>query len=54
MEKFVAKDFQILICLLHFDVASDLTFDDSEKKQKYETISFKEIHDELVELKVSP
>ncbi|KAI4376657.1 hypothetical protein MLD38_014395 [Melastoma candidum] len=34
-----------------YEKASDLTFDDSEKQRKYETISFKEIHDELVELK---
>ncbi|KAI6668109.1 hypothetical protein NL676_032964 [Syzygium grande] len=31
--------------------ASDLKFDDNEKQRKYETVSFKEIHDELLELK---
>lgn len=34
-----------------FEKASDLKFDDNEKRRKYETISFKEIHDELLELK---
>ncbi|KAI3424538.1 uncharacterized protein J3R85_010545 [Psidium guajava] len=34
-----------------FGKASDLKFDDNEKQRKYETISFKEIQDELLELK---
>ncbi|KAI4379459.1 hypothetical protein MLD38_005754 [Melastoma candidum] len=34
-----------------YEKASNLTFDDTEKQRKYDTISFKEIHDELVELK---
>lgn len=34
-----------------FEKASDLKFDDNEKRRKYETISFKEIYDELLELK---
>ncbi|KAK2966293.1 hypothetical protein RJ640_018104 [Escallonia rubra] len=34
-----------------YEQASNLKFDDSEKQQKYETISFEEVHSELVELK---
>ncbi|KAK7304179.1 hypothetical protein RJT34_15282 [Clitoria ternatea] len=34
-----------------FEKASVLEFDDSKMKKTYETISFKEIHDEIVELK---
>ena len=33
--------------------ASNLKFDDNEKCKKYETVDFKEIHAELVKLKVS-
>lgn len=33
--------------------ASNLKFDDNEKCKKYETVNFKEIHTELVKLKVS-
>lgn len=32
--------------------ASDLNFDDCQKQKKFETISFKEIDDEITELKV--
>lgn len=41
------------VCANFSDVACDLKFDDNEKQRKYETISFKEIHDELLELKVN-
>ncbi|XP_027904304.1 probable ethanolamine kinase isoform X2 [Vigna unguiculata] len=34
-----------------FEKASVLEFDDSEMQKTYETISFKELHDEIVELK---
>ncbi|CAK9182144.1 unnamed protein product [Ilex paraguariensis] len=34
-----------------FEKASTLEFDDSEKQQKYETISFKGVHTEIIELK---
>ncbi|CAA2998683.1 probable ethanolamine kinase [Olea europaea subsp. europaea] len=34
-----------------FEKASSLKFDDSEKQEKYETISFTEIHHEVTELK---
>lgn len=34
-----------------FKKASTLNFDDSEKQKKYETISFQEVHNEVVELK---
>ncbi|KAK3029084.1 hypothetical protein RJ639_039228 [Escallonia herrerae] len=34
-----------------YEQASNLKFDDNEKQQKYETISFEEVHSELVELK---
>ncbi|KAL4316257.1 hypothetical protein AHAS_Ahas15G0267000 [Arachis hypogaea] len=33
-----------------FEKASTLKFDDSEKQKAYETISFKEVHNEIVEL----
>lgn len=33
--------------------ASVLEFDDSEKQRKYQMISFKEIYNEVVELKVN-
>jgi len=35
-----------------FFSASVLEFDDSKMQKTYETISFKEVHDEIVELKV--
>ncbi|KAK7281630.1 hypothetical protein RIF29_09787 [Crotalaria pallida] len=35
-----------------FEKASVLEFDDSKKHETYETISFREVHDEIVELKV--
>ncbi|KAK7354279.1 hypothetical protein VNO80_19738 [Phaseolus coccineus] len=34
-----------------FEKASGLEYDDSEKQKTYEAISFKELHDEIVELK---
>lgn len=34
--------------------ASTLQFDDGEKKIKYETILFQEVHSEIIELKVVP
>ncbi|KAH7848369.1 hypothetical protein Vadar_002024 [Vaccinium darrowii] len=34
-----------------FQKASSLTFDDGEKQRKYETISFEEVHNEVIELK---
>ncbi|KAI4380443.1 hypothetical protein MLD38_006634 [Melastoma candidum] len=37
--------------LKFYKKASDLTFDESEKQYNYETISYEEIHDELVQLK---
>ncbi|KAK9073827.1 hypothetical protein SSX86_006421 [Deinandra increscens subsp. villosa] len=35
-----------------FERASTLTFDDHEKQKRYDTISFKEVHNELIKLKV--
>ncbi|PON87642.1 Protein kinase-like domain containing protein [Trema orientale] len=35
-----------------FEKASNLEFDDSEKQRIYNTISFKEIHNEIIELKL--
>ena len=40
--------------VLSFDTASTLEFDDIEKQRLYKTISFKEIHNEITELKVAP
>ncbi|XP_061374829.1 probable ethanolamine kinase isoform X1 [Gastrolobium bilobum] len=34
-----------------FEKASDLEFDDSKKQKTYKTISFREVHDEIAELK---
>lgn len=39
---------------LHFVSASVLQFDDSEKQRVYETISFKEVHIDILEIKVAP
>lgn len=39
-----------LFCI--FFAASVLGFDDSKEQKTYETISFREVHDEIVELKV--
>lgn len=41
-----------LLLLSH--AASSLKFDDPEKQKKYEKISFEEIHNEVIKLKVSP
>ena len=38
--------------LLLLNAASNLNFDDFEEQKKYETISFKEIISEIIELKV--
>ena len=35
-----------------FVAASVIEFDDNEKQRMYKMISFKEVHDEIVELKV--
>ena len=32
--------------------ASTLTFDNDEKQRKYETVSFEEVHNEVIKLKV--
>uniref|UniRef100_A0A0V0HI53 ethanolamine kinase n=1 Tax=Solanum chacoense TaxID=4108 RepID=A0A0V0HI53_SOLCH len=40
--------------LKFFKKASILQFDDGEKKKKYETILFQEVHNEIIELKVIP
>ncbi|KAM1508318.1 hypothetical protein ACFX10_017646 [Malus domestica] len=37
-----------------FEKASALEFDDNEKQKVYKTISFSEVHNEMIELKVSP
>ncbi|GFY99776.1 protein kinase superfamily protein [Actinidia rufa] len=34
-----------------FQKASTLTFDDDEKQRKYETVSFEEVHNEVIKLK---
>lgn len=47
-----SKESQLWIDLLKFfDKASNLIFDDNEKQEKYQTISFKEIQNEVSELK---
>lgn len=42
----------LMDALLSFSAASNLKFDDGEKQRIYETISFKEVHKEIIELKV--
>jgi hypothetical protein len=37
-----------------FFAASTISFDDSNKQKKYETISFKELREEIQSLKVQP
>lgn len=39
--------------VLSFDTASTIKFDDIEKQRLYESISFKEINNEITELKVA-
>lgn len=47
-----SKESQLWIDMLKFfDKASNLIFDDNEKQEKYQTISFKEIQNEVSELK---
>lgn len=42
----------IVVCSELFIAASVLKFEDNEKQKRYETISFREIQDEVKELKV--
>ena len=42
----------IEVCCELFITASVLKFEDNEKQKRYETISFREIQDEVKELKV--